>query len=185
MKGGATLSNHDSQAQQASSSNKVPISGLMAKPKRRVRNFLLMPLVQVKLGLYSILLTILFSATVAGILYVNLKKFAVIVLQLTDVQEEVTELLDSYMSDTRWYLGLAIATFIAISVVVSILYTHRLIGPTIAFRRHVRALADGRYNVRTFLRKGDAFSELADELNHLSKVLDRQDVSKGPKEKQL
>jgi len=180
MKEGATLSNQNTPAQQAGSSQKSPPSGPMAKPKRRVRNFLLMPLLQVKLGLYSILLTILFSAAMAGILYLNLKKFAVIVLQLTDVQEEVTELLDAYMRDTRWYLGIAIATFIAINVVISVLYTHRLIGPTIAFRRHVRALADGRYNVRTFLRKGDAFAELADELNHLSEVLDRQSVPKEP-----
>ena len=137
-----------------------------------------MPLLQVKLGLYSILLTVLFSGAMVGILYVNLKKFAMIVLQLTDVQDEVTELLDAYMRDTRWYLGLAIATFIAINVVIAVLYTHRLIGPTIAFRRHVRALSDGRYNARTFLRKGDAFVELAEELNHLSEVLDRQS---GPK----
>lgn len=148
--------------------------GSTAKPKRRVRNFLLQPLLQVKLGLYTILLTVMFAISVAAILYFNLKKFVGVVLQLTDVQDEVTELLNAYMRDTRWYLGLAMALFIFLSVGLSILYTHRLIGPTIAFRRHIRALSEGRYNVRTFLRRGDAFAEVADELNHLSEVLDRQ-----------
>jgi len=178
--GGVILNQQQTPTQQPTGSQKAPTTGPLAKPKRRVRNFLLMPLLQVKLGLYSILLTVVFSGALAGILYANLKKFAVIVLQLTDVQEEVTELLNAYMRDTRWYVGIAIATFIAINVAISVLYTHRLIGPTIAFRRHVRALADGRYNVRTFLRKGDAFAELADELNHLSEVLDRQNNPKEP-----
>jgi len=148
------------------------------KAKRRVRNFLLQPLIQVKLGLYSILLAAGFSAAIGGILYVNLAKFAQIVLQLTDVEDEVYDLLNTYMADTKWWLALAIAVFLVCNVLVSIIYTHRLIGPSIAFRRHIRNLAEGRFNARTYLRKGDAFVEVADELNHLSEVLERQTAEK-------
>lgn len=160
---------------QATSDGGAPGQGSEgAKAKRRVRNFLLQPLVQIKLGLYSILLAIGFSAAVAAILWLNLAKFAQIVLQLTDVEDEVYDLLNSYMADTRWWLVLAIVVFLMANILVSIFFTHRLIGPTIAFRRHIRSLAEGRYNARTYLRRGDAFAEVADELNHLSEVLERQ-----------
>jgi len=145
-----------------------------AKAKRRVRNFLLQPLIQIKLGLYSILLAVGFSVAVGAILWLNLAKFAQIVLQLTDVEDEVYDLLNSYMADTRWWLALAIVAFLVANIMVSIFFTHRLIGPTIAFRRHIRSLAEGRYNARTYLRRGDAFAEVADELNHLSEILERQ-----------
>lgn len=147
---------------------------LPMKAKRQMRNFLLQPLLQIKLGIYMILLTSLFSSAIAGILYVNLARFAAIVLQLTDVEDEVTDLLNAYMHDTRWYLGSAILVFLLLNVMISVLYTHRLVGPTYAFRRHIRALSEGRYQIRTILRKGDAFAEVADELNHLSEVLERR-----------
>jgi signal transduction histidine kinase len=142
--------------------------------KRRFRNFLLQPLVQVKLGLYSIIMAMIFSGTVATILIVHLSKFAEIVLALTDVEDEVGDLLNTYMADVKWWLLLAIIVFLVANILVSVLYTHRLVGPTFAFRRHIRSLAEGNYRARTFLRKGDAFIEVADELNNLSEVLERR-----------
>jgi len=46
------------------------------------------------------------------------------------------------------------------------------VGPTVAFRRHLRALAAGDYSARTYLRPHDAFQEVADELNALSRALE-------------
>jgi signal transduction histidine kinase len=56
-------------------------------------------------------------------------------------------------------------------VVVTVVYTHRLIGPAIPMLRHVRALQEGRYTHRLNLRRHDAFIELAEELNRLAETL--------------
>jgi signal transduction histidine kinase len=62
---------------------------------------------------------------------------------------------------------------------VTIIFTHKLVGPTVAFRRHIRMLTEGRYDYRTTLRKGDAFQEVADDLNHLSAHLSGKSKSSG------
>ena len=140
------------------------------KAKRRLRNLLLQPLLQIKLGLYSIILAFLFSGAVAAILYIQLGKVFEIVIQLTDVEEEVTELLMTYINGTTWWLLLAMGVFLIANIIISIMYTHKLVGPTYAFRRHILDLCDGKTGARTFLRKGDAFTEVADALNKLSEV---------------
>jgi hypothetical protein len=143
------------------------------KPKRRIRNFLLQPLLQVKLGIYAIFLSFLFVATTSFLLYSNFANFVDAVVQLTDVEDDVKDLFLEYWSGTRlWIIGCCVGYFIA-TIIVSVIYTHRLVGPTVAFRRHIRSLREGRFQSRTFLRRGDAFSEVADELNLLSEVLEK------------
>lgn len=144
-----------------------------SKPKRRIRNFLLQPLLQVKLGLYAIFLSFLFVATTGFLLYTNFANFIDAVVQLTDVEDDVKDLFLEYWHDTRlWIVGCCAAYFLA-TIVVSVIFTHRLVGPTIAFRRHIRSLREGKFQARTFLRRGDAFSEVADEINLLSEVLEK------------
>ena len=143
---------------------------LSANPKRSLKNYILQPLLQIKLGLYSILLSIAFSLAVSAILYFNLGKFTAIVLELTGVEDEVKDLLIQYLAPAQIQLAAAMVLYILITIVMSIKYTHTLVGPTVAFRRHIRMLAEGKYDYQTRLRDGDAFSEVADDLNNLSKL---------------
>lgn len=144
------------------------------KAKRRVRNFLLQPLLQVKIGLFSILLSILFAGALAALLYFNFFPLIDTVLKMTDADEEVRDFfMDEWRAKQLW-VYLAFFVYLVAQISMSILYTHRLVGPTYAFRRHIRSLAEGRYSARTYLRKGDGFLEVADELNHLSEVMDRK-----------
>ena len=144
-----------------------------AKASRSIRNYALQPLLQVKLGLYSILLSLAFAAVISGILYINLAKFSDIILQLTGVEDEVKDLLNQYIAPAKIQVALAVLLYVVVNIVVTILFTHKLIGPTIAFRRHVRMIAEGKLQYRTVLRKCDAFAELADDLNKLSSLLEQ------------
>lgn len=141
--------------------------------RRRWRNLLLKPSLQVKLGLYYVLFSGVFALVVGGMVYNKLEDFVPLVLELTDVREEVEETFTQYFKDLKGLLLLALSVFTAANVALSIFFTHRLIGPTYAFRRHIQALRAGNYQVKTLLRRGDAFQEVADELNHLSDVLTR------------
>lgn len=163
-------SKHSSSLQtQPPTSNSSP----NAKAKRRMRNFLLQPLLQVKLGLYAILLSVVFAVALSAILYHNFAGLVNSIVLLTDAEDEVRELFMDYWKGTQLWVYLCFFIYLAGTVLLSVLYMHKLVGPTIAFRRHIRSLADGRYNARTYLRKGDAFLEVADELNRLSEVMEK------------
>ena len=142
------------------------------KAKRKVRNYMLDPMLQVKLGLYCILLALAFAVTLGTILYTNFANLITSIVLMTDAQEEVTEIFSSYWGDAQLWLYLAFVAYLVLTVIVSVLYTHKLVGPTIAFKRHVRNLTEGRYGVRTHLREGDAFADVATELNQLSAALE-------------
>lgn len=146
----------------------------MSASKRKFSNFLLQPLLQVRLGLYAIILSIFFGLGVFTIIYVNFYKFYDLVLELTDLREEVTEILNSYIQGVVIWLLLALFVYFVITVGISIFFTHRLIGPTFAFRRHIKELTRGNYKSRVNLRKGDAFTEVADDLNELAAKLEQQ-----------
>ena len=145
----------------------------MSSHKRKLSNFMLQPLLQIRLGLYSILLSLAFCLALVGIFYVNFNKFYDLVLELTDLREEVTDILRSYVSGLIGWLAIGTTVYFFITVAVSIFFTHRLVGPTYAFRRHIRELKNGNYGSRVVLRKGDAFQEVAEDLNDLALTLEQ------------
>ena len=143
------------------------------KAKRRLHNFMLQPLLQMKIGLYSIIISLFFAGSLAWIVYYNFAGLVNSVVLLTDAEDEVRDLFMDYWRGTQLWVYLSCLIYIGATVTISVLFTHRLVGPTIAFRRHIRSLGEGRYNARTYLRKGDAFAEVAEELNRLSETMER------------
>lgn len=139
--------------------------------KRKFRNFLLQPLLQVKLGLYSVLLAVGFATIIGGVFYYEFKGLYEIALKFTDLPEEFQELFFSHMQESANWIVACLLFYVVLTLFVSILYTHRLVGPTIAFRRHINALMAGQYESRIILRKHDAFLEVAEDLNRLAEKL--------------
>lgn len=153
---------------------RLPGQPAQGKPKRRAKNFMLQPLLQVKLGIYVIGISVVFALALSSILYFNFSSLINSIVLMTDAEEEVREIIMSYWRGTQVWIYLAFFIYLVLTIAVSVLYTHKLVGPTIAFRRHIRMIAEGRYNARTYLRKGDAFVEVAEELNRLSEVMERK-----------
>lgn len=147
--------------------------------KRKFKNYFLDPILQIRFGLYSILMTILFSLTIAAILYVHLGKFATIIVELTGVQDEVIELLNSYLEGAQWWILATIIAYVVASVFMAVFFTHRLIGPVYSFKKHIDELTAGDYSYQTKLRRGDAFDYVAESLNKLSEKL-RENSNKRP-----
>ena len=90
------------------------------KHQRKVRNFLLQPLLQVKLGLYSIALAFTFSVMIASLLYLNFYRFYDMILELTDLREEVSGLLDTYIIDSTWWIFGLVVLYLVVTITVSI-----------------------------------------------------------------
>ena len=126
------------------------------KDQRRIRNYLLQPLLQIKLGLYSILLAICFSSAILLIVYLNLRDFAQIIVALTDSESEIRELFYEYATASQWWIALLVMGFLISNIVISVTYTHKLIGPTIAFKSQLERIRTGDFSQKVNLRPTQA-----------------------------
>lgn len=139
--------------------------------KRKLSNYLLQPLIQVKLGLYSIILSIAFGLVMTWLFYINFYRLYDMILELTDLKEEISLMLSSHIQDSIAWMAIGMILYFLLVTLTSVFYTHRLVGPTYAFRRHIQELAKGNYQSRVNLRKNDAFAEVAEDLNQLADAL--------------
>lgn len=140
--------------------------------KRRLSNLLIQPLLQTQIGLYCIGLSLLFSLFISIILYQNLGSLFDVFFIISDGKVTLQSVTAAYLENIQAWVYLILAAYIVSTVGVSILFTHRLVGPTVAFRRHLDAIASGDYTYRTVLRKNDAFQEVATRLNEVSEFLE-------------
>jgi len=141
------------------------------KNRRKTKNILLEPQIQLRYGFYFSSAAVIFAALLGWILYLQMQDVLELVIQLTDVPQVTNELVETrlvgfFQKAAALFLGFAILCFAA-----GAYFTHRLVGPMVAFRRHVRSLREGSYNAKTSLRAGDDFLGFADELNALSDTL--------------
>ncbi len=139
--------------------------------KRQLSNFLLRPLLQTKIGLYCILLSLVFTSVLGGLLYVNLAQFFRLVIEMTEAPEEVQTILWQQISSLQTWVYLCLGLYVLAVIAISVWYTHKLVGPVVAFTRHFEALERGDFTVRTNLRKNDAFHEAASQLNKATEAL--------------
>lgn len=142
--------------------------------KRRVGNMLLQPGIQTKMGIYGIFLSLAFAISAVAILWLNFNELINTILELTDAREDMEDILKSYLMDTQIWIFTAFFVYILATIGVSVWFTHRMVGPTVAFKRHLNELAKGNYRIRTNLRDGDAFVDVAGALNNLSDTLEKR-----------
>ncbi len=135
---------------------------------RSVRNYILAPMLQLKFGLYFIVLSALFVGGVTGLIYGRLNDIFQLVIELTDVPDEISLVIQGEIFSLQFYILIVSVLYFLLALTISVFLTHRMVGPTIAFQRHIRSLINGDFNAKTFLRKKDAFTEVADHLNELS-----------------
>ncbi len=138
------------------------------KSQRRMMNFLLQPLLQMRIGILTTGASLIFVVGIGWYAYHKLVAFSDVVATLTSADSDVKALMADYLASVGMTGAIGSAVFVVINLGLSIYMTHKMVGPTIAFRRHIRSLADYNFSAKTKLREGDAFVEVADELNRLS-----------------
>ena len=141
---------------------------------RKARNLLLKPVLQLKLALYVLLLSLTFAliTVLFGKLYFE-QTFVTLVENTTQaeyIQAVITQQIHGFKSLSL----LLFAVYVVLVVVLATVYTHRMIGPTLPIMRHIKAMKDGFYSHRVKLRHYDCFQELADELNALAETLEKR-----------
>ena len=151
-----------------------PFSEEAMKTRRRARNSLIEPRLQ--LGLPIVLVSVT-AAFVIGQLYQSYLAFGrfYAAIEGTLNSQAHHRLLLAQMNDYLTISAVIAVLYILVVTAIGIGYTHKMVGPMVAFRRQVQALIGGDYSARVKLRKRDAFQGLSDDLNELAECLEGQE----------
>jgi len=147
----------------------------MSANRRRLKNLVQKPSLQYRHAVYYFAFMVVGAIVVQAIILGTLQRFMIETLLAGGVdplrvQEALNGQLRGYMLRITLLfpvLGLG-AMFLALRM------THRFLGPQVPMRRHIQALAEGNYDSRCNIRKGDELQELADDLNLLAEALDQR-----------
>lgn len=140
------------------------------KHNRKIRNFLLMPKVQLRYMYY------LLALTTAPMLL--LLTYTVVQFQRLRLESAVFDLPSAaltLMDDTLFRLSVAFAICL-ILVVLMVLYgtivaSHRFVGPMFVINRYIEAMKNGDYELQRELRKDDEMKETFALLKQLAEQL--------------
>lgn len=158
--------------------NTNPDKFLTLNPRRKLRNSLLRPSLQLKFPIVAILFAIFFAASIALTLYLAFGELYHGVMAQSDLAIYYRNAIKEQMEASIGMLGALSLANVVLIIVFSIGFTHRMVGPQVAFLRQIKKLKEGSYSSRIRLRKGDAFEDIALALNELSEILEH----KSPKQ---
>ena len=127
---------------------------LVNDERRKARNFLLRPMLQIKLPLYILILSFIFGALAMLLGYFYFEQLYLMMLENTTqgsyLQNAISEQLNNFMESSVMLL----IGYVFLVASITIIYTHRMIGPTVTLNRHIRALKEA-LSTRIALRKND------------------------------
>lgn len=141
---------------------------------RRASNILLRPMLQLKLALYALILTLIFVSITVLFAKLYFEQTYITLVENTTQAEYIQAVLTEQVHSFKSMSLLVLVVYSVLMVALVSVYTHRMIGPTLPIMRHIKALKNGFYGHRVKLRRHDCFQELAEELNALAKELERR-----------
>jgi len=141
--------------------------------RRKASNLLLKPSLQMKLPLYTLILSFTFGLVALLLFYVYFEQLYAMMLENTTQESYLRAAVSLQTSNFIEAASMLLVGYILLMVAVTTIYTHRIIGPTVALKRHIRALKDGLYSHRVQLRKHDELKDMAADLNELAELLEQ------------
>jgi HAMP domain-containing protein len=141
---------------------------------RKARNLLLKPAFQLKLPIYVLLLSVTFM--MLGLFLGNLyfQQTYMSMLATSTQPDYLQQVIARQAHEFKFLSALLLLVYAALVTVIATIFTHRLIGPTLPIRRHIRALKEGLYTHRVTLRAHDGLQDVAEELNELAATLEER-----------
>ena len=150
------------------------LSALGVNENRKARNILIRPGFQLKLPLYILLLTLSFVGLTLLLGNLYLEQAYVTMIENTTQSEYLQQVITEQIAAFKMISLVILFVYAVLVIVITSVYTHRLLGPMIPIARHLKALKEGFYSHRLCLRKKDALHELADQMNELAEVLEKR-----------
>lgn len=145
------------------------------KRTRKIRNFLINPIIQFRLSGYVVALVGVFCLILLGYTYFSINEFYHTLIDLTDIAEDVQAVAFDELLSLAIGLGIiAIAFFVFLAIVI-VIETHKTVGAAYAINSHIRnKMLNGDFEQHLYLRKNDFLKEIAENLNSLSDKLNKK-----------
>lgn len=140
---------------------------LVLDESRRTINLGLRPSLQLRLPIIVLVISVGFAGLFAVHSHTAYARF----LSGAIRQAQIEPLVAEQTIDFLIVSGVIAVAYIAAVMIACLAHSHRLLGPIVAFRRHIEALKNGDYGARVQLRKGDPFTDVADDMNDLTTIL--------------
>ena len=144
------------------------------KQKHRFKNLLLQPVIQLRIAAWSAFASAIFGFAIALVFYYSLRSISNAFADIGHLDDET--ITNAYQM-FEWIRISALTLLVSqvfVSIAVSLVTTHRLVGPTVAMRRQIRAMINGQYGQKITVRDTDAFTDMAEDLNELSEQLSKE-----------
>lgn len=141
--------------------------------RRGVKNYFPEPKFQAKflfLLVGGALLQVVVTYAVVGYFVSQNYEFLV---KYAGIEPEINAVLTSELHHLIWIMTAASVAFVSGTFLLGTLFSHRVAGPIYALKRVIREIGAGK-NTQLTLRKGDEFTEVADEFNSLIAKLKKE-----------
>jgi len=143
------------------------------KKQHRFKNLLLQPVIQLRIAAWSAFASAMFGFAISLVFYYSLRSIS---NAFADIGHLDDETINNAYQMFEWVRISALTLLVSqvfVSIAVSLVTPHRLVGPTVAMRRQIRAMINGQYGQKITVRDNDAFTDLAEDLNELSEQLSK------------
>ncbi len=148
--------------------------------RRRMINTFKLPEFQFRLPVVIMVMSVLFASLCAGLGHHTYTSLLEIEPPTTADSSFYANLIDDQMSSALGAMAVLALLYSMAVMAVWLWHSRRVMGPEVAFRRHIEALKNGDYSARVALRPGDAFMGLANDLNELAEVLASDEKAGDP-----
>ena len=151
----------------------------LTEPDRRRTVRLIKPSAQMKLAAYLLIISFGFAVIAAFNSWSAYGRLLEAGLESAPaaLRQDIAEQTQNYLHSSLALL----AGYVVVVLAFSVGFLHRLLGPTVALERCLRALRNGDYSARMTLRDDDwTFAEVAVQLNDLAAQIEKSAGSRAP-----
>ncbi len=142
--------------------------------RRRLRNFMIRPGVQIRHLVYVLSVGLVFMLVMFSFMLMTLTSMFNQAAQIANIEYDIQLAIQNAIISAWIVFTLSCLAFAVLSAAIGILLTHRVFGPIVPIRRHLAALKEGNYKVVTQLRQQDELKDVADDLNQVSAMLEKR-----------
>ena len=149
----------------------------MSKHDRKIRNTIIEPFKQFKIGIYIIVTTFIFIVC-AGYLFMSSfwqqYQHVMSIFEVVDPNLQWEVITNDVFFINVIKVGVLFLLFMLITMAMVFKLTHRYYGPLVSIEKFVDQVTAGDYSSRVALRKKDELLRLASKLNAMAESLEQR-----------
>ena len=149
----------------------------MSRKDRKLRNTVIEPFKQFKIGIYIVIITFIFIVC-AGYLFMasfwQQYQHVMSIFEVVDPNLQWEVITNDVFFVNIIKVSALFLLFMLITMAMVFKLTHRYYGPLVSIEKFVDQVADGDYSSRVALRKKDELQRLANKLNTMAENLEQR-----------